>query len=134
MDILRYFLWPNPGGSSYDNPKVLLLAGVCAACILGSLFVRFWRKKRSSVTKRLSRSWSAALLWFGVAGAVLLVSRVEQISYLSMRLWWVVWILALLLYGAFQLRNFRTRFYQKLPSAVQQDARDKYLPRRKKRR
>lgn len=133
MSIVTYLLWPNPEAANYDNPKVLALLGVCAGLIVLSVIIRMWRQKtENQITRRLSRSWASSAMWFGVIGLVLAVSRVEQISYVSMRLWWAVWLCALILTLFVQGKRWRTLHYQVLPSERMSDPREKYLPKRKR--
>ncbi|MFA7681450.1 MAG: hypothetical protein WCX61_00290 [Candidatus Peribacteraceae bacterium] len=132
---MTYLLWPNPGMVPYDNSKVVALFCCCGAMVVAAFILRVWRRRTTNTQlRKLSRSWSGALIWFGVIGLVLLISRTEQISYLSMRIWWVVWAVILVVYIAFQLRQFQTRYYKKLPGEHYADPRQEYLPRKKKRR
>lgn len=134
MSLLSYLFWPNPGGASYDNPKVTAIFVVCGVLVLLSFTLKFWRRGLNNpVLKRLSRSWPSACLWFGVVGIVLAVSRVEQVQFVSMRLWWVIWGLCALTYVVFQVFSFKNRYYATIPTQVSEDIRDKYLPRKKKR-
>lgn len=133
MSIVTYLLWPNPESVPYSNPKVMALLAVCAAFIVLSFIVRSWRSRlQNTVTRRLSKSWPGALVWFGAAGFVLAVARVEQISYISMRLWWAVWLLALLFTLFVQWKRWRAMHYEVLPMQKVNDPREKYLPKRKK--
>lgn len=133
MSIVTYLLWPNPESVPYSNPKVMALLGICAAFVVLSFAVRRWRLHLSNpVTKRLSKSWASATAWFGIVGLVLAVARVEQISYVSMRLWWGVWLLALLFTVFVQAKRWRAMHYQVLPKEKMNDPREKYLPKRKK--
>lgn len=134
-ELLKYILWPNLGTTTYDNPKVLVLLGIAAGLMVLSFIVRFWRKRvQNSVTRKLSRSWSSASFWFGFVALILAVSRVEGISYVSMRLWWIVWVVMLVVYVFFQVKLFRMRHYEKIATEVLEDPRAKYLPKRKKRK
>ena len=134
MNIVTYIFWPNPGNTSYDNPKVMLALLVGVGLIIISIGLRFWRKRHSNaITKRLGRSWRNACLWFGIVALMWTVSRVEMISYLSMRLWWIVWVAAIAAYVWFQLKSFKAKHYETLPSEIADDPRGKYLPRKKKR-
>lgn len=133
MSPITYILWPNPPALNYDNTRILMLFFACFLLILIAIFIRSWRIRSSnSVAKRLSRSWTRALIWFGIIGIIMVVSRVEQISYLSMRLWWVVWALSLIFYLLFQTRSFRLRYYQKIITKTEADPRERYLPKRKR--
>jgi len=135
MSPIVYFLWPNPGQLPYNDPKIVTFLCLAFGLILLSFVLGSWRRRLSnSVTKRLSRSWSTVSLWFGIIALVLIVSRAEQISYMSMRLWWAIWFFALLMYCFFQVRIFRARYYEKLPRKDIEDPRKKYLPNKKTRR
>lgn len=133
-NLLTYIFWPNPGNADYGSPKSLALIVICLLLVIASLVISRWRKRRSDqVLRRLSSSWSTASLWFGLVGLVLVVARVEEIQYIAMRLWWIVWGLLLALYVVLQIRRYRTRYYQVLPAQSVNDPRDKYLPKRKRR-
>ena len=125
-----YWLWPNPGGWHYSDPKIKILLAICAGLVVLSFLIRLWRSSRSNpITKALSKSWSSALFWFGIVGGILVVSRVETIQFLSMRLLWALWALAFALYVLFQILQFRRRHYTVLERTRVIDEREKYLPR-----
>ena len=133
MQFLVYLFWPNPGSASYDNPKVIALLAFCTFLIVLSFALRMWRKRQqNTVLRRLSRSWAAASFWFGVIGLVLAVSRVELIQYIAMRVWWFLWLLSGIAYIAMQIKLYRMRYYEVLPSMRINDPREKYLPHAKK--
>ncbi len=132
-DFLVYLFWPNPGNATYGSPKAIALTVLCFLLIALSFAVKNWRKKQGSITKKLSRSWSSAFMWFGLTGLFLVVCRAEGISYVSMRVWWGVWLLIFAIYGFVQFKMFRSRHYEVLPQEKQQeDPRQKYLPKKKK--
>ena len=134
-DPLVYIFYPNPANASWDSPKALALLIVCGALVLGSFWVKHWRKSlENPVTKKLSRSWSRSAFWFGLTGLFLVLARLETISYVSMRLWWFFWGGALILYLGVQLRLYRARHYEVLPTEKDVDPRQQYLPKRKKRK
>lgn len=130
--FLSYWFWPNPAGWHYSDQKVAIVFGVCAAFILLSFVIRFWRSKHvNPMTKSLSRSWSSASFWFGLSALILTVSRVETIQFLSMRLLWALWVLAFALSLLFQIIQFRRRHYTVMERIQIVDEREKYLPRKK---
>jgi len=133
-DMLIYLFWPNPGNADYSSPKSLILLVVCVLLVVVSFAIKYWRKKQSNaVTRKLTRSWPSVTLWFGLVGLFLVICRVESISYLSMRVWWVVWGVVLVVYILFQLKMFRMRHYNVLPQKKREhDPREKYLPKSKK--
>lgn len=135
MDILVYLFWPNPGNAFYSSPKVIALLIFCTILVVGSFVIRWWRHHEPDTRRRmLSRSWPAACLWFGLSGLILVVARIEQIQFVAMRLWWVIWGIAAVLYLWFQIKNWHLRYYEVLPVDRSEDPRKKYLPRPKHRR
>lgn len=132
MNIVSYWLWPNPAGWHYNDPKVMAILGACLALVILSFAVGFWRKTlKNPVTKNLSATWGSALFWFGLTAAFFVVCRVETIQFLSMRALWLVWAFFAALYVLFQILNFRRRHYTVLERTKVVDERDKYLPKRK---
>lgn len=132
-NFLTYIFWPNPGNADYGSPKSLALIVVCLLLIVASFILSRWRKRQGDqVLRRLSKSWSSASVWFGIVGLILVIARVEDIQYLAMRLWWIVWAACIALYVILQIRRYRMRYYQVLPSQSSSDPRDKYLPKRKR--
>ncbi len=129
-----YLFWPNPANAMYDSPKAIVLTSVCALMILGSFALKRWRKKMSNApTKKLTRSWPSASLWFGLIGLFLVVCRVEGISFVSMRVWWLIWLAILIAYSFIQWKMFKARHYEIVPKQKKDaSARDKYLPKKKK--
>lgn len=133
-DFFVYLFWPNPANATYDSPKALVLLAICILFIVGSFVIKYWRRGlKNAPTKKLSRSWSSASFWFGLIGLFLVVCRAEGISFLSMRVWWLVWLVALALYCFVQVKMFKARHYEVLPKQkVAATDRDKYLPKKKK--
>jgi len=133
MGFVSYLFWPNPGGVSYGDLHPLTALVVCGLLLLSPLVLRVLRaRSRSGSFRRLTQSWSRAALWFGVVGLLLVVARAEEIQYLAMRFWWVVWGGSFGLYGVLQCRRARLLWYEVIPSAASQDLREKYLPHRKR--
>ena len=133
-DFLLYVFYPNPGHAGYADAWMTVSLIACGVLVVGSFAVRFWRSKllQNSITKKLSKTWSPAMFWFGVVGLVLLISRVEKIQFIAMRFLWVLWVIAVLLYLFAQWKIFRSRHYAIIPTVKTGDPRDKYLPKRKK--
>ncbi len=128
-DAAFYLFYPNPGNVTWSSPKVMLITAVCAAMVALSFGVRAWRKSlKNPVTKKLSRSWFAAGLTFGLSGLLLAACRVNTVQFLSMRILWVVWAILVLWYAYVQVRVFRARHYVIVAPVREQDPRAKYLP------
>lgn len=130
--FLVYWFWPNPGGWSYVSPKIEAALIALAVMLCLSFVISAWRRRLANpVTRNLSGSWSAASFWFGLVGIALVVSRVEAIQFLAMRILWGVWVLSLALYLIYQILQFKRRHYVLLKRVEVTDERDKYLPRKK---
>ena len=127
--MLSYWFYPNPGGTGYGNPKVLVLIALCLLLFLASFVVSAWRKSRTNpVTRKLSRSWSRALRWFGGIGLILVIARAEGIQFFSMRILWAVWVLVCVAFIGLQMWLFRRKHYEVVPREKVDDPREKYLP------
>ncbi|UPA22162.1 hypothetical protein K8942_03815 [Candidatus Peribacteria bacterium] len=133
FQVFSFLFYPNPANADYSSPKSVALLVLCILLMAGAVALSVWRKKMSNaVTRKLSRTWPTASFWFGFVGLILVVSRVEQIQFVSMRVWWLVWAILAVLYITLQFRLFRARHYEVLPTKVTHDPRSKYLPRKRK--
>lgn len=133
MSIAEYLFYPNLGTGSYTSTNVSIILGISALFVIASIVSRVWRKKQqNSVMRKLTKSWPSSFLWFGIVGAVLAVSRVEGIQFVSMRVWTLVWAACFLLFALFQTMKFRRRYYEVIPQVKTEDPKDRYLPKKKK--
>ncbi len=131
--IFVFLFWPNPGNASYASPKAVALLAVCLALIAAALVLSFLRKRsRDASFRKLSRTWATASFWFGLIGLLLVVARVEQIQFVAMRVWWLLWLLFFAAYLFFQIRLWRTRHFTVLPRERVDDPRTQYLPKQKR--
>lgn len=126
--MLTYWFYPNPGNASYDNPKVLLIFGVCAVLFLASFAISSWRKRQGGVTRNLSRSWAPVCRWLAIIGAFLVLCRVEEIQFMSMRFLWLLWALTLIAFVLFQIWWFKKKNYTVVAKERTTDPREAYLP------
>jgi hypothetical protein len=132
-DLLWYVFNPNPGHAEYAHTWVIAALVACAALIVVSVGIRFWRRTlQSAVTKKLTKSWSMATLWFGISGLFLMICRVEGIQFLATRVLWGVWGILALLYVFIQFRLFTARHYEVMPRITKEDPLAKYLPGKKR--
>lgn len=132
--FFSYWFWPNLAGWSYGEQNVTILLALTIAMVVLSFIVRYWRRHiKNPMTRTLSRSWPTALLWFGLTGVVMVISRTEQIQFLSMRALWALWMLLLVVFAFYQFLQFQRRHYTVVrgqPGPA--DERSKYLPRKKR--
>ncbi len=133
MPLLSYLFWPNPGNAYYTDPKMVLLLGAGLVLVVASLCLRAWRAGMADHRlKKVSASWQTAGMWFGLVLLFLVVCRVEHIQFLAMRVLVYVWAVSLLAYVLWQLRRFKKVYFQILPRDHAEDARDKYLPKKRR--
>ena len=133
MGVISYLFWPNPGGVSYLDPHPLIALLVCGVLLLLALVLRILRtRSHSGSFRRLTQSFDRAALWFGLVGLFLVIARAEEIQYVAMRFWWIVFGGSFALYVFVQCRRARLLWYEVIPSAPSQDLREKYLPHRKR--
>lgn len=133
VQFFSFFFYPNPGNAYYSSPKSLALLIFCVLLMVAAAGISIWRRRLSNaVTKKLTRSWSAASFWFGFSGLLLVIARVEQIQFLAMRILWVIWIAIAVFYIFLQWKFFRMRHYEVLPKEVSHDPRAKYLPKKRR--
>ncbi len=131
--FLSYWLYPNNGTALYTNPKILTILIFCGALVILSFTISFWRRRmKNPMTVKLSRSWASAAFWFAIVGVLLTVSRAEGVLFLSMRILPLLWALSMVLYIVLQIFQFRTRHYTVVRTKHSHDARDKYLPGKKR--
>ena len=127
--MLGYLFYPNPGNTEYSSPKVIILFALCALLIVASFGISTWRKKTSnSVSRRLSKSWPGMMRIFAVIGVVLILSRAEEIQFLSMRFLWLLWLLAVIAFICFQFFKFRKMHYTIVPKEKKRDPMESYIP------
>lgn len=130
-EVLSYLFWPNPGGSSYGNLRIVVAIILGVALLLGAVFLSVMRRRSAHpLLRRLSGTWSAGALWFGSTALFLAIARVEEIQYLAMRVWWVAWVVVFAVFMVFQWRRVHVLWYDILPSSPLIDPRAKYLPRK----
>lgn len=133
MSFFSYLFNIFPPALDYGSVQLMPFLVLSLGLILASILLSRWRKKTSNVvTKKLSKTWPTAAFAFGFVGFILVLSRAENIQYISMRFWWVVWFVLGLLFVYLQYRVYKARHYEILPSQSSVDPREKYLPKRKK--
>ncbi len=132
LSFVSYWVWPNPGNAHYSSPKVQFLLVVCGLMVAAGPMLSYARSRlRNPMTRTLTASWAMTSFSFGLVGAVLVVSRVEMIQFLAMRILWLLWALLLSMYIVFQFVRFQRRHYVIMEKQLVVDVRDKYLPRKK---
>lgn len=128
---LHYYFNPYPG-SGFQFSKIIL-AGCLVVFLLG-IFILFYRKKKAQPRhKKWIQTYGKRIINMAIVALGLLFVREVGIPYFSMRLWWGIWAIMLLIFSFMALKQFRKANRLTLeikPKA--QDPRAKYLPKKKK--
>ncbi|MBU0577783.1 hypothetical protein KJ742_06065 [Patescibacteria group bacterium] len=104
---------------------LLLLAGVA----LG-----IYRKKylKDVITKKIIRKYPGLLKTYGLLVLILLLVRETGIPYLSMRIWWVVFLIFFLYSVIKFLYTYRREYKKRSVHAHKRSINKKYLPAKKR--
>lgn len=101
-----YLMHPNPG--KYFPVGTMLLAFFALLIVLAiALFILPQVVKLNPVLKRLIRKLPVRLFAFGVTGTVLVLLRLGEAAYLSMRAWLVVWGVVFIAYLVKVVKSFQ---------------------------
>lgn len=137
MDINRFFslfYWFSL------EPQVLSLRGAIIAgsffgClillkILGKMAYLRYKKNLSAPEKRLLSKAESMLLTMGFAGIAWVFFAYEGLPILSARFWFLVWIVAFVLWGYLLLRYTLVDLPPQVASLKQKERFSKYLPKK----
>jgi len=133
--LFTFSYWLNTiPGANFQFSKITL--GVSVAILIAGGALWFYRKKMGkSRHKKWVRTYSVRLINLGILALGLLFVREVGIPFLSMRLWWLVWLIFLFLFSFLALKSYRK--VKNRPVVVKSkktDPRAKYLPKKKKRK
>lgn len=87
---LGYLFHPNPG-KYFPLGNWILGFFVLLLIVAIAIFIVQHMVKLNPVLKRILRKTPMYLFWFAIGGFVLIFMRLGEASYLSMRLWLVIW-------------------------------------------
>lgn len=128
---LSYFFTPRP---SPDFPYTKLTLAVFALLFLGGIAIGIYRKKflKDEIWKKILRRYPGILVNYAVTLLILLVIRETGMPYLSMRIWWALWFVALLYSIARFLLTCKKQYETRAEKLKINRSKDAYLPRKKK--
>ncbi len=102
-----YLLHPNPG-KFFPTGTWLLLFFALLVLVAVAIFVTMRSVKLNPVLKRILRKIPTRLFSFGIVGTVLILLRLGEAAYLSMRVWLVLWGIGFAYYVVTVIRQFQT--------------------------
>ena len=110
---LQYYFTPRPD-PNFQFTKLTLL--VVAIFFLLSFVLKIYRRKyaKDPIVKKMIKQYPGRLLAFGTVLLLLLILREAGIPYLSMRMWWIVWLLILIYWVVKLLINFKKEYRHRI--------------------
>lgn len=87
-----------------------MISSVAALMIVA--IIKVVKNKIPLFYRSLIRKFKTLMVWYGAISILLVFVRIEQVPYLSMRVWLWIWCLAIFLIGIFTL----IKEYKKIPA------------------
>ncbi len=125
-----YLFDPNPGEFHF----MVLFLGFFILLTVGSFYLDAWVRKhphRTSIKHLLPRM-GQTLRIFGIIGFAFLWIRYEQLTLLSMRAFFLLYLLILVWYVGNAIYKYRKRLPEVIEMHENRKKHKKYLPKRKK--
>lgn len=129
---LSFWLNPNPPQFLLWTDRFLLVL-VVACTVVG--IVTAVIRSRPGFDKWMRRGLSkiaALMITMGLAGLLLYAFSYERIPYLSMRVWWIAWLLIVAVWVWFVARYFRIDIPAARKQRIEREQFEKWLPKNKK--
>ncbi|MFZ2804185.1 MAG: hypothetical protein WA001_03105 [Patescibacteria group bacterium] len=103
----------------------LVIVGIVAA-------VMRMRSRRDKLASQLLGRASALLITMGLAGLVLYAFSYESIVYLSMHVWWVLWLIIAAIWASGIIRFGMVDIPKARAAQAEKEKFEKWLPKKKK--
>lgn len=128
---LNYLFDPRPG----DFRFMAFFVGLFLVIIVGSFYLDMWIRKhpRRTTLTHLLPNIGGRFRLLGIVGFVFLWIRYENLPYLSIRFFFLAFLLYLIWVMGHSVMKMRTRFETTMEIHQERQAQNKYLPRAKKR-
>lgn len=119
---------PNP-----DFQFSKLTGLIVALFFVAAIALRIYRKRylKDEIWKRVLKRYPAVLQNYGIVLLTLWVIRETGMPYLSMRIWWALWALALLYSAVKFLLNYKKEYMKRADSRQKNHEKSRYLPKHK---
>lgn len=90
------------------------------------------RKTWSPVIKKMTKGYAKTLRWIGFSMLILTGLRLQGIPYFSMRIWWIVLFIVILLYIIREIRHWSRDYSTRVEQKEKKTIEKKYVPGKKK--
>lgn len=128
-----YLFDPTPGDT--------FLYGWTLMILFVLLFAASWKikdfikgSKNPKIAMELLGELPVRIREFSFIGAILVFLRAENIPYLGMRVWLVIWLGLMIAYGVWTWLNYNKKITELIAEKRTKNRTDKYLPKQKKKR
>ena len=114
--------------------QIIMLSIFVITLILAIILNIFLAQKAQKVEpyNSLKKMVFSSLLTFGIVGLIWLFSAYEEITYLSWRFYFYLWLLSLIIYGVYVLFYILGDLRQSINRFQKQSQYQKYLPKERK--
>lgn len=128
---LSYYISPRPD-PDFQFTKLTLALIVCFFVL--SIIIKIYRKKyaKDAIVKKMIKRYPGKLLLFATILIVLLLTREAGVPFLSMRLWWFLFLIVLIWWVLKIALNFKKEYKRRLKQVNKHAVKAKYLPKKKK--
>ncbi len=130
LDI-KFLTDPNPTGFDSKNLFLAVFGLIILLAVLIWLAAHFLIKKSRLVRRFLKTKVFYLLLTLGIVGLILTAFRVVGATFLSMRLLFLIFLLAILAWAIYLIFYLIVSFPKEYEAELDQKRREKYLPKRK---
>lgn len=129
----QYYFTIKPDPEFRYTTYTLILIGIL---LISSIAVHYYRQKecKDRIAKKLLKTIPSGLFNFGVTLILLWLFRETGLPYLSMRLWWFLFAIVFVVWIFKKIRFYRTNYQLKMNKLKNQSTKNKYLPKKKKRK
>ncbi len=125
-NLLKISYWTDLRPRYFGETTFYLVLGVLIASLLAAIVIFFLKRKGGAYKKTLSQIYSLLIANF-IVGSLLLFFRFELVPFLSARFWTGLWIISLLIWIYFIIKEAK-----KIPAKIQalklEQEKKKYIP------
>lgn len=129
---LSYYFNTAPGANFRYWLVMFIFAGVLI--VIASLIKTYSQKTEDKILKKMIKTYPAKFFWFGIVAILLTVARLENITFFSMRFFWIVYFGLLIYIIVTNIKTFYREYPRKVKQSLSHKGKNKYLPTQKKKK